>query len=68
MTLEEGVSRMRKEQFAMHAGRGQIYDVMQHTYQEEEKCGLSEIRYMDKMYPLIVVQKQSPYLEMIKNG
>ncbi|XP_026823749.1 glutamate receptor U1 isoform X2 [Ooceraea biroi] len=68
MSLEEGVNRIRNEPFALHGGRGQIYYVMQRTYQEEEKCGLSEIDYLGMTYPLLAIQKQSPYSEIIKNG
>jgi len=68
MSLEEGVRRIRNEPFAFHGARGSIYHIIQHTYQEEEKCGLTEIDYLNAIYPLLVIQKQSPYLEIIKNG
>lgn len=67
-SLEEGVRRVKSELFAFHGGRGPIYQLMQDTYQEEEKCGLTEIDYLNLIEPLFVVQKQSPYLEIIKNG
>lgn len=66
--LEEGVRRIRNEPFAFYGARSHIYEIIQHTYQEEEKCGLTEIDYMNAIYPLLVIQKQSPYFEIIKNG
>ncbi|XP_011705786.1 PREDICTED: uncharacterized protein LOC105460983, partial [Wasmannia auropunctata] len=71
MSLEEGVRRMRSEPFAFHAGRSAMYHIIQLTYQEEEKYSLTEIDIMNTIfmgYPLFVTQKQSPYLEIIKNG
>ncbi|XP_011705910.1 PREDICTED: uncharacterized protein LOC105461121, partial [Wasmannia auropunctata] len=71
MNLEEGVRRMRSEPFAFHGIRSSIYHIIQRTYEEEEKCGLTEIDFMDVVivrYPIFAIQKQSPYLEIIKNG
>ncbi|XP_025073844.1 uncharacterized protein LOC105426276 [Pogonomyrmex barbatus] len=68
LSLEEGVRRIRNESFGFHGAASPIYQVIQRTFQEEEKCGLSEIDYINAIYPLLVIQKQSPYLEIIKNG
>lgn len=68
MNLTEGVRRVRNEPFAFHGTRGPIYQLIQETYHEEEKCGITEIDYLNLVQPLFVVQKQSPYLEIIKNG
>ncbi|XP_018053495.1 PREDICTED: glutamate receptor-like [Atta colombica] len=68
MSLEEGVHRIKNEPFAFHGIRSPMYQLMQHTYQEEEKCGLTEIDYLNEIYPVIAIAKKSPYLEIIKNG
>ncbi|KAG5343575.1 GLRK protein, partial [Acromyrmex charruanus] len=68
MSIEEGVRRVRNELFAFHGEIGSIYQLTQDTYLEEEKCGLTEIDFLNVIYPLIMIQKQSPYLEIIKNG
>ncbi|XP_011063704.1 PREDICTED: glutamate receptor ionotropic, kainate 4-like [Acromyrmex echinatior] len=68
MSLEEGVRRIRNEPFAFHGIRSPMYHIMQNTYQEEEKCGLTEIDYLNEIYPIIAIAKKSPYLEIIKNG
>ncbi|XP_011705678.1 PREDICTED: uncharacterized protein LOC105460888, partial [Wasmannia auropunctata] len=68
MSIEEGVRRMRNELFAFHGEIGVVYQLMQNTYFEEEKCGLTEIDFLNVLYPLFVIQKQSPYLEIIKTG
>lgn len=41
---------------------------MQDTYLEEEKCGLTEIDILNILFPLLAIQKQSPYSEIIKTG
>lgn len=66
--MEEGVSRIKNELFAFHGEIGSLYQLMEATYQEEEKCGLTEIDFLKVVYPLFVIQIQSPYLEIIKNG
>ncbi|XP_011862464.1 PREDICTED: glutamate receptor ionotropic, kainate 5-like isoform X2 [Vollenhovia emeryi] len=68
ISLEEGVRRIQTESFAFHGTRSPIYTIVQQTYQENEKCGLTEMDYLSQIYPLLAVQKQSPYLELIKNG
>ncbi|XP_028048173.1 glutamate receptor ionotropic, delta-2 [Monomorium pharaonis] len=68
MNLEEGVRRIRNEPFAFHGARSPIYQIIQNTYQEDEKCGLQDIDYMNVVNPLLGIQKNSPYLEIIKNG
>ncbi|CAL1685007.1 unnamed protein product [Lasius platythorax] len=68
MPIEEGVHRIKNELFAFHGEIGSIYQLIEDTYQEEEKCGLTEIDFLKVLYPLLVIQIQSPYLEIIKNG
>ncbi|XP_072744984.1 probable glutamate receptor [Anoplolepis gracilipes] len=68
MSIEEGVRRIKNETFAFHAMDTKIYHVMQETYQENEKCGLTEIDYINMIPPHLALPKQSPYLEIIKNG
>lgn len=68
MTIEEGVRRIRNELFAFHGEIGTVYQLMQDTYLEEEKCGLTQIDYLNVLDPLLAIQMQSPYLEIIKNG
>ncbi|XP_039304044.1 glutamate receptor U1 isoform X2 [Solenopsis invicta] len=68
MSLEEGVRRIRSETFAFHGIQSPIYHVIQRTYQEAEKCGLTEIDYLNTIYPAFTIQKHSRYLEIIKNG
>lgn len=68
MSIEEGVCHIKNELFAFHGEIGTIYQLMQETYLEEEKCGLAEIDYLNVWYPLLVIQKQSSYSEIIKIG
>ncbi|XP_076244128.1 ionotropic receptor 75a-like [Calliopsis andreniformis] len=68
MSLEEGLRRIRTELFAFHAGEcSTAYKVMQETYQEEEKCGITEINFLNILYPMIVMQRRSPYREIFRN-
>ncbi|XP_012270313.1 glutamate receptor ionotropic, delta-2 [Orussus abietinus] len=66
LTMEEGINRIRQGLFAFHIEFGPGYMVVQDTFQEDEKCGFQEMDYMNVIYPLLAVQYQSPYLEIIK--
>lgn len=67
MTIEEGVRRMRNGLFGLHAEVGSAYKIMQDTYQEEEKCGITEIDFLNVPSPLLVIQARSPYSEIVKS-
>ncbi|XP_015437302.1 PREDICTED: probable glutamate receptor [Dufourea novaeangliae] len=68
MTIQEGVHRMRTELFAIHAERGTAYKIMQETFLEEEKCGITEINILNILDPLMVIQRKSPYKEIVRNA
>lgn len=68
ITIQEGVRRVKDELFAFHGERGTVYEIMQQTYQEEEKCGIMELDLLNMLYPLLVIQLRSPYLEIVKNA
>jgi len=64
----EGIRRIKNEPFAFHGFTSRIYRTMQDTYQEEEKCSLTEIDFLNLILPHLPLPKKSPYLEIIKNG
>ncbi|XP_018396323.1 PREDICTED: probable glutamate receptor [Cyphomyrmex costatus] len=68
ISVEEGVARIRNELFAFHGEIGTVYQLIEETYLEEEKCGLTEIDFLNHLYPLLAIQKQSPYSEIFKTG
>lgn len=68
MNLEEGIQRVRKGLFAFHVEFGAGYQVIQETFEEDEKCGIHEIDYLKMLSPLLAVQHQSPYLEIFRVG
>lgn len=68
LPVEEGVRRVKDELFAFHSELGAFYKIMQETYREEEKCGITEIDILNMLYPLLVIPTRSPYLEIVKNA
>lgn len=66
MTMDEGVSRLRKGIFAFHAELSPAYKVIEKTFYEHEKCGLKVIDYLNLISPWFAIQKHSPYKELIK--
>ncbi|XP_053674588.1 ionotropic receptor 75a-like [Anopheles nili] len=68
IALEQGIERIRHGLYAFHVEQGVGYKVISETYQEDEKCGLQEIQYLQVIDPYYAIQKNSSYKEMIKIG
>ncbi|XP_044733421.1 glutamate receptor U1-like [Chrysoperla carnea] len=68
MTIDEGMRRLRTEPFAFHIEVGALYSMIAKQFTENEKCGLMEIEYLQVVDPFLVTQRNSPYLELFKNG
>ncbi|THK32890.1 ionotropic receptor 75a [Diachasma alloeum] len=68
MPLEEGIRKVREGLFAFHVDLGFGYQMMQETYAEDEKCGIEEIDYLKVYDPLLVIERQSPFREIIRVG
>lgn len=66
MNLSYGISQVRKGMFAFHVSTGLGYDEMEQTFFENEKCGLVEITFLENVDTWSVIQKQSPYKEILK--
>ncbi|XP_050090715.1 ionotropic receptor 75a-like [Anopheles aquasalis] len=68
LELEQGIERIRQGLYAFHVEQGVGYKVISETYQEDEKCGLQEIQYLQVIDPYYAIQKNSPFKEHIKIG
>uniref|UniRef100_A0A182J1B5 Ionotropic glutamate receptor C-terminal domain-containing protein n=1 Tax=Anopheles atroparvus TaxID=41427 RepID=A0A182J1B5_ANOAO len=66
--LEQGIDRIRRGLYAFHVEQGVGYKVISETYQEDEKCGLQEIQYLQVVDPYYAIQKNSSFKEMVKIG
>lgn len=66
MNLSYGVSRVRQGFFAFHMEFSSGYRLMEETFYEHEKCGINEINYLNLISPWFVIQKNSPYKEVLK--
>ncbi|XP_063626931.1 glutamate receptor ionotropic, kainate 2-like [Cydia splendana] len=65
-TMKEGVEKIRKGLFAFHMELNPGYRLIQETYQEDEKCDLVEIDYINEIDPWVPGQKRSPYKDLFK--
>ncbi|XP_062533452.1 ionotropic receptor 75a-like, partial [Armigeres subalbatus] len=68
IALEQGIDRIRKGLYAFHVEQGVGYKVMSETYQEDEKCGIQEIQYLQVIDPYYAIQKNSSFKEHVKIG
>lgn len=66
--LSDGVKLVRDGLFAFHMEVGVGYKILLETFQEDEKCGLQEIQYLQVIDPFYAIQKHSPYKEHFKIG
>ncbi|KAG5667152.1 hypothetical protein PVAND_015149 [Polypedilum vanderplanki] len=66
--LTKGIEKMRQGLFAFHMEVGVGYKIVSETFQEDEKCGLQEIQYLQVVDPYYAIQKDSKYKEFIKVG
>lgn len=61
-----GVNRMREGLYAFHVEVKSAYKLIEETFYEHEKCGLTEIKFLQVDSPFFAIQKNSPYKEIIK--
>ncbi|XP_063914754.1 glutamate receptor ionotropic, delta-2-like isoform X2 [Zophobas morio] len=66
--IEEGIKRMRNGLFAFHVETGPGYKFVTETFQEDEKCGLQEIQFLQVPDPWLAIQKNSSYKKMLKTS
>lgn len=67
MNMTYGINRIREGMFAFHAATSQAYEVIEDTFFENEKCGIVEIKFFIMADTWAVVQKHSPYKEILKS-
>nr|ANQ46495.1 ionotropic receptor 3 [Phyllotreta striolata] len=68
MTIEDGMSRVQKGFFAFHVEVSNGYKVVADTFQENEKCSLKEIAFINLVEPWVSIKRASPYKEIVKVG
>lgn len=66
MSIPRGMSLVRQGMFAFHVETSQGYKEMEETFLEHEKCGLVEIKFYSMADTYCVIQKHSPYKEILK--
>lgn len=66
MNRSYGISRVRDGMFAFYVETSIGYGEMERTFFENEKCGLVEIEFMGYTDTWSVIQKHSPYKEILK--
>lgn len=68
MNKTEGIQRLRQGMFAFHIEASPGYKEIEATFYEKEKCGLVEINFLGNSEVWTVIQKHSPYKEILKIG
>lgn len=66
MNVSHGISRVREGMFAFHVSNVYGFDEIERTFLEYEKCGLVEIPFLGTADAWTVIQKKSPYKEILK--
>ncbi|XP_052755887.1 glutamate receptor 1-like [Galleria mellonella] len=65
-SMKDGVEKIRKGLFAFHMEVNPGYRMIQETFQENEKCDLVEIDYINMIDPWLIGQKRSPFKDLFK--
>ncbi|KAJ8910867.1 hypothetical protein NQ315_010814 [Exocentrus adspersus] len=68
MTALEGIKRVQQGSFAFHIELSTGYKLVNEIFQENEKCSLKEIEYINLIPPWLAVRKNSTYKEIFKVG
>ncbi|RZC33568.1 glutamate receptor 2, partial [Asbolus verrucosus] len=68
MTAEEGMKRVQQGFFAFHVELNTGYKIVSDIFQENEKCGLMEVEYVNLIEPWLSTRKNSAYKEVMKIG
>lgn len=68
LPVDVGAERVREGLFAFHADSNLVFRYMLENFQEDEKCNLQTIRYLQPLDGYISIAKDSPYLEHVKIG
>lgn len=66
--LADGVRKIKEGFFAFHMELGVGYKTLLEIFQEDEKCDLQEIQYLQVIDPFYAIQKNSSYKELFKVG
>jgi glutamate receptor, ionotropic, invertebrate len=66
MNTTVGLEKIRKGLFAFNTELGPAYKFIEDTFYEQEKCGLTEIKFIQVAEVCLALQKKSPYKEMLK--
>ena len=61
-----GIANVRKGLYAFIMEESGAYKIMEDTYYEHEKCELLNIQYVQLTHPFLIIQKRSPYKEILK--
>lgn len=62
------MERIKNGLYGFHFETGPGYKLISETYNENEKCGLQEISYLQMIDPYYAVKKNSSYKELAKIG
>lgn len=61
-----GVEKVRTELFAFLTNAPLAYDAIHNTFKQSEKCKLSDIHILNDIMNTIIIEKNSPYRELLK--
>ncbi|KAG7301257.1 hypothetical protein JYU34_014162 [Plutella xylostella] len=65
-SMKEGIQKIREGLFAFHMELNPGYRLIQDSYQEDEKCDLKEIDYINEIDPWVPGQKRGHFRDLFK--
>jgi hypothetical protein len=67
-SLEVAITKMRDEAFAIQGEAVSLYQIIEDTFSDTDKCSLSEIEVLKSEVIYTVIQKGSPYRKLFTLG
>lgn len=66
LNATEGVAKIRQGMNAFYAEETKIYNLIEETFFEHEKCGLVKLRFIEHPLAFLGFKKHSPYKELLR--
>ena len=66
LSTVDGIHKMRTQFFAFQIETSRAYQVIQETFEEDEKCGLAGVLYLKERDPYVGSPRGNPYLDQFR--
>ena len=66
--LDVAIDKLHKQEFAIHNEVTALYTIIEETFNNDDKCAITEIVLFPPKMTYTVIQKKSPYKKLLTYG